>query len=515
MKSKKLLLVIPAVVLAVSCNPGSSKTTTYKISKLDLGSNASTLLLGKISSSSDTSNKLISLSKNTTNEETATETADEVDYTVEATDGTTTTSETTENVTVNSLVRLSKRFAVVEAVYKTKTYALIVDLKDGKCYEFPDANALPNVKKSSLSYLTYRVYQHKKREFYYLHQDANNIRKIYKLNITDIENGTAPVLTCVTPNETKTIASFAVNKVGDITYSLYEDPITGEEEELDFAKFSYKYLPCDDQVIDVTLDSSLKDGYLITPLFFTGVDGCLYTYLQYTTTILGKEVVTYYVAKITYTAKVEDPATPASAVVSKAVQDENAFTKLPSKILKFIGSDSNEQIISFGKGAVEKASTYIQSIFKKVKNGFNNRRPKRPDPTISKDDITEETVTETTDSLSDILDAFEGANNIYFFGKDNKGKKHFKKIKYNGSTYEEVTDILNSYFSTLDDEDIEEVIEDSEGTITVVTEDETTVVDVDSNEEVTVEDEEQKEVTIDADTGVDVSDTSETEDTQE
>jgi len=134
MKSKKLLLVIPAVILAVSCNSGgSTKQISYKISKLDLSNNTSTLLLGKIASSNATTNKLISLNKKTTNEETTTETADEVDYTVEATDGTTTTTETTENVTVNSLVRLSKRFAVVEAVYKTKTYALIVDLKDGKC----------------------------------------------------------------------------------------------------------------------------------------------------------------------------------------------------------------------------------------------------------------------------------------------------------------------------------------------------------------------------------------------
>jgi len=364
-----------------------------------------------------------------------------------------------------------------------------------------------------------------------LHQDENNIRKIYKLTLTDIENGTSPTLTCVTPDETDTVASFAVSGAEDIVYSTYDTPITGEETELT-GTFTYKYKPVEDDIIGLTISDDLKElktyysDFQIMPLFYRGLDGCLYTYLK-CNTILQKAA--YFVGTITYTPADEESGTEASCIVNIPKYQSafiNALSHMPEKILKFSSAVTDgegktniiSQIVSFGKEKVTD-NKLIQSI-SKITNSFKSNsiskpHPHRPDPVEREEDVSENTITDTSSEtiLETLTDGFEGSNHIYFFGVGKDAHHHLKKVKYNGSGYEVVNDILSTYFQDL--ENIETVVEDEEENITVVADGDVVVADSDG-EEVTIEDESGTETKIEnVEEAVDVSNADDISETDE
>jgi len=494
MKAKKLLAIIAPAMLLASCGGGNKTTTT--ISKINL-TNAKTLIMGKLSNSSVTTNddeeQLITVDE----EGNATETE------VEVTTGNKTTE--TTNITISRLVKLNNEYAVVSCTYNEVTYDLIVNLTDGTCVKFPDSSLLPNSKekmgghkeyrryKKQYGYLNNAVVQPNSEEkfFYYINcyqVDETTNQYARRLVMLDLESDpNKPSATAlVTPVDDEgnklSVQSFAVNNNGAVAYVTSNNiKITNPVTDLHDPKVFYNG---EDHTIII---NSKYDK--ISPVLITGEDGVIYCYLKV------KDQTKYVAGTIT----LESENWLAEPIIEEGSSEPTEFESFPEKVFGVSSSSGTKlvtinnvnstrtfnQLLSFGRKNFTSRFTSQNKHPGGIDNPTDRKTGKGSGPTK---DI--EIKDQTALALDDIIDGFSGNSSGYLFGSKN-GTKGLRKIKYyDDGSYQYVKDILSSYLSNLSNEVVVEIeTDDTTEDITVVVEDndeETVyVVDGDTEKEVT------------------------------
>lgn len=520
MKTKKLLAIIAPAMLLASCGGGNKTTTT--ISKININTNAKTLIMGKLTNSTVTANddeeQLITVD----DEGNATETE------VEVTTGNKTTE--TKNITISRLVKLNKEYAVVSCTYNDVTYDLIVNLTDGTCVKFPDSSLLPNSKEKLGGHKAYRKY-HKKygylnntvvqpnedvKLFYYVNHyqcDASD-ETVYakRLVVLDLTGETPSARAIVTPSEKHSVQTFAVDNGGNVVYmSSINEKITGDDpsSQFDPAKLHY-----DDNKEDVVVTFDDEKYDYIAPTLITGSDSLIYCYLK----VKDNAASNFVMASIDIEEEGETVKATANPVQSEGEQTLETY---PEKIFTVKGTDSGSTNSVINTVSVTKNDNKINQLFsftktKKYLNEFSSKsfgdnKPK-PTPTPSPwkkkaGDKPESKKIEGTEELTTIEDGFSGNNYSYLFGQiSGESRRHLKRIKYEDSTYEYVDSILESYFNNLTANIAEAETDESTDDITVVVEDGSTETVVVVDQDATGEKETVVENVTDVSDVVDIND---------